>query len=219
MRRAWFFVEFSCKMSQNILKIAVADTAIIVRMGVLAALKRVLGSNTVYLEMSHPEDFETKVMSFSPSVIVVSPSFGGTFDVAARRKSIEEYAHGVKFVALVSCVVPASALAGFDAQLSIYDTEDDLLSLFTSLSRAEEKVEAEMAEGESEALSAREKQVVKGVVSGLANKEIADQMNISVYTVLTHRRNIARKLNIHSSIALAIYAISNKLVTVDEVKE
>lgn len=76
-----------------------------------------------------------------------------------------------------------------------------------------------MAEGESEALSAREKQVVKGVVSGLANKEIADQMNISVYTVLTHRRNIARKLNIHSSIALAIYAISNKLVTVDEVKE
>lgn len=206
-------------MSQNILKIAVADTAIIVRMGVLAALKRVLGSNTVYLEISHPEDFETKVMSFSPSVIVVSPSFGGTFDVAARRKSIEEYAHGVKFVALVSCVVPASALAGFDAQLSIYDTEDDLLSLFTSLSSAEEKVEAEMAEGESEALSAREKQVVKGVVSGLANKEIADQMNISVYTVLTHRRNIARKLNIHSSIALAIYAISNKLVTVDEVKE
>ena len=43
-------------------------------------------------------------------------------------------------------------------------------------------------------------------------------MNISVYTVLTHRRNIARKLNIHSAIALAIYAISNKLVTVDEVK-
>ena len=61
--------------------------------------------------------------------------------------------------------------------------------------------------------------MVKGVVSGLANKEIASQMNISVYPVLTHRRNIARKLNIQSSITLAIYAISNKLVTVDEVKE
>lgn len=200
-------------MSQNIIKVAVADTAMVVRMGVLAALKRALGANTAFLEMSHPEDFETKVISFSPSVIVVSPTFGGRFDVNARRAAIDDYAKGVKFVALVSSVVPATLLDDFDAQLSIFDSEDDLVSLFTYLLGGDE---TDDEDGES--LSVREKQVVRGVVSGMANKEIADQMNISVYTVLTHRRNIARKLNIHSSIALAIYAISNKIVTVDEVK-
>ncbi len=203
-------------MNQNVLKIAVADTAVIVRMGVLAALKRVLGGNAVYLEMARPEDFETKVISFAPSIIIVSPSFGGVFDVAARRKATAEYVRDARFVALVSSVTPASALEGYDAQMSIFDSEDDLVSLFDRLMGNDD--DDSDAEEDGEALSSREKQVVRGVVSGLANKEIADQMNISVYTVLTHRRNIARKLNIHSSIALAIYAISNKLVTVDEVK-
>ena len=203
-------------MNQNVLKIAVADTAVIVRMGVLAALKRVLGGNAVYLEMARPEDFATKVISFAPSIIIVSPSFGGVFDVAARRQATAEYVRDARFVALISSVTPASALEGYDAQMSIFDSEDDLVSLFDRLMGNED--DDSDAEEDGEALSSREKQVVRGVVSGLANKEIADQMNISVYTVLTHRRNIARKLNIHSSIALAIYAISNKLVTVDEVK-
>ena len=203
-------------MNQNVLKIAVADTAVIVRMGVLAALKRVLGGNAVYLEMARPEDFATKVISFAPSIIIVSPSFGGVFDVAARRQATAEYVRDARFVALISSVTPASALEGYDAQMSIFDSEDDLVSLFDRLMGNED--DDSDADEDGEALSSREKQVVRGVVSGLANKEIADQMNISVYTVLTHRRNIARKLNIHSSIALAIYAISNKLVTVDEVK-
>lgn len=199
-------------MSQNNIKVVVADTAMVVRMGVVAALKRALGANTACLEVAHPEDFETKVISFAPSVIVVSPTFGGRFDVIAQRIAVEEYAQGVKFVALLSSVLPASMLTEFDAQLSIFDSEDELVGLFAAL------LGEEAADGDDETLSYREKQVVRGVVSGLANKEIADQMNISVYTVLTHRRNIAKKLNIHSSIALAIYAISNKLVTVDEVK-
>lgn len=200
-------------MRQNILKVAVADTSMVVRMGVVAALKRALGANTSFLEVAHPQDFETKIIAFSPSVIIVSPTFGGEFDVLARRASIEEYVTDVKFVALVSAVTPVRLLDEFDAQLSIFDSERELISLFTTL----DGENGEMGDDE-ETLSAREKQVVRGVVSGLANKEIADQMNISVYTVLTHRRNIAKKLNIHSSIALAIYAISNKLVNVDEVK-
>lgn len=62
------------------------------------------------------------------------------------------------------------------------------------------------------ALSAREREIVVGVVKGLTNKEIADELNISPNTVLTHRRNIARKLEIHSSAGLTIYAIVNGLV-------
>ena len=70
----------------------------------------------------------------------------------------------------------------------------------------------------SEALSDRERDVIIGVVQGLLNKEIADRLCISVNTVITHRRNIARKLQIHSPAGLTIYAIVNGLVDISSVK-
>ena len=69
-----------------------------------------------------------------------------------------------------------------------------------------------------EALSDREKDVIIGVVQGLLNKEIADRLCISVNTVITHRRNIAKKLQIHSPSGLTIYAIVNGLVDISSVK-
>ena len=66
-------------------------------------------------------------------------------------------------------------------------------------------------------LSDREKDIIIGVVKGLTNKEIAEKLFISVNTVTTHRRNIAKKLDIHSPSGLTIYAIVNKLVDIKEI--
>ena len=70
----------------------------------------------------------------------------------------------------------------------------------------------------SEALSDREKEVIISLVQGMSNKEIADHLCISINTVITHRRNIARKLQIHSPAGLTIYAIVNGLVNISSVK-
>ena len=51
----------------------------------------------------------------------------------------------------------------------------------------------------------------------MTNKEIADHLCISINTVITHRRNIARKLQIHSPAGLTIYAIVNNLVDISAV--
>jgi len=69
-----------------------------------------------------------------------------------------------------------------------------------------------------DALSDREKDVVVSLVQGMSNKEIADHLCISVNTVITHRRNIAKKLQIHSPAGLTIYAIVNHLVDISSVK-
>jgi regulator of cell morphogenesis and NO signaling len=69
-----------------------------------------------------------------------------------------------------------------------------------------------------EALSDREKDVIVSLVQGMSNKEIADHLCISTNTVITHRRNIARKLQIHSPAGLTIYAIVNGLVDISTVK-
>ena len=68
---------------------------------------------------------------------------------------------------------------------------------------------------QTEELSEREKDVLIQVVKGLSNKEIADVLCISTHTVISHRKNIARKLNIHSTAGLTIYAIVNKLVDIN----
>jgi regulator of cell morphogenesis and NO signaling len=70
----------------------------------------------------------------------------------------------------------------------------------------------------TDTLSDREKEVIVEVVKGLSNKEIAENMFISVNTVMTHRRNISKKLNIHSPAGLTIYAIVNGLVKLEEIE-
>ena len=70
----------------------------------------------------------------------------------------------------------------------------------------------------SDALSDREKEVIIALVQGMSNKEIADHLCISTNTVITHRRNIARKLQIHSPAGLTIYAIVNGFVDISAVK-
>ncbi len=69
-----------------------------------------------------------------------------------------------------------------------------------------------------EMLGEREKEVIVSLVQGMTNKEIADHLCISINTVITHRRNIARKLQIHSVAGLTIYAIVNNLVDISTVK-
>ncbi|MDL2243671.1 helix-turn-helix transcriptional regulator [Bacteroidales bacterium OttesenSCG-928-J19] len=69
-----------------------------------------------------------------------------------------------------------------------------------------------------ESLTSREKEIIVYVIKGLTNKQIAEQLFISTHTVISHRRNIAQKLQIHSTAGLTIYAIVNKLVDLEEIE-
>ncbi len=71
---------------------------------------------------------------------------------------------------------------------------------------------------ENEELSEREKDVLIQVVRGLSNKEIADVLCISMHTVVSHRKHITAKLNIHSTAGLTVYAIVNHLVDLNNLE-
>lgn len=94
--------------------------------------------------------------------------------------------------------------------------EDDILRpALVKVKGEKSKAKGEKSEANGEELSEREKDVLIQLVRGLSNKEIADVLFISTHTVITHRKNIARKLNIHSTAGLTIYAIVNKLVDIN----
>lgn len=67
-------------------------------------------------------------------------------------------------------------------------------------------------------LSYREIDVLKAVAKGYANKEIADSLHISTYTVITHRKNITDKLGIKTIAGLTVYAIMNNLINPEDVR-
>lgn len=80
-------------------------------------------------------------------------------------------------------------------------------------------IERETHESEAAAaLGKREKEIIAYIARGMSNKEIADNLCISVHTVTTHRRNICSKLEIHSPAGLTIFAILNGLIDPTEIK-
>ena len=81
--------------------------------------------------------------------------------------------------------------------------------VMTSKSQDEDMTDAEKIQ----TLSEREKEIISCVAKGMSNKEIAEELFLSVHTVTTHRRNISAKLQIHSPAGLTIFAIVNKLIS------
>ena len=71
---------------------------------------------------------------------------------------------------------------------------------------------------EDEQLSAREKEILVCVAKGMLNKEIADAENISIHTVITHRKNITRKTGIKTVAGLTVYALLNNLIDINTIE-
>jgi len=82
----------------------------------------------------------------------------------------------------------------------------------------ESKNPESIAPEKNESLTDREIEILTCVVRGMTNKEIASKLFLSAHTVISHRRNITRKLEIHSTAGLTIYAIVNRLITIEDIK-
>ncbi|MBP5456966.1 MAG: response regulator transcription factor [Paludibacteraceae bacterium] len=115
-------------------------------------------------------------------------------------------------MALQTTYLPAQMLEGVDGVLELDDSPASIVSKLRNTSNKN----AGNKTSDNCDLSQREKEVLVLVAKGLTNKEIADQLNLSVYTVITHRKNITAKTNIKSVSGLTIYALLNNLVTQSE---
>lgn len=199
--------------SDRIIRIGIAETSVIVRSGLALALKRLPEVKIQPIELLSMEALRDCLHTQLPDILVVNPAFGGYFDATRFREEIG--AAKLRLVALVSTFIDASLLDKYDESFSIFD---DLPVLSQKVRRLQDiHTEEETADGQ-EVLSQREKEIVVCVVKGMTNKEIAEKLYLSIHTVITHRRNISRKLQIHSAAGLTIYAIVNKLVSLGDVK-
>jgi DNA-binding NarL/FixJ family response regulator len=109
-------------------------------------------------------------------------------------------------VALVSSYLDHTMLTPFSGVIEINDTKSKVIS------KMNEFAQSEATKNDDVELSKRETDVLVAVAKGMMNKEIADQMNISIHTVISHRKNITRKTGIKSVSGLTVYALLNNLI-------
>lgn len=195
-------------------RIAIAETSVIIRGGLTAALKRLPNVKVQPIGLLSVEALNDCLRTQYPEMLIVNPAFGDYFDVNRFRE--ETAGKKIRLIALVTSFVDAALLSKYDESISIFDDLDILskkIHGLLNLVSEEEEVDSQ------EALSQREKEIVICVVKGMTNKEIAENLFLSIHTVITHRRNISKKLQIHSAAGLTIYAIVNKLVTLNDVKD
>lgn len=97
-----------------------------------------------------------------------------------------------------------------DKVICIDATQKQIVSIISTVLKNNDLSEDKVVEVSS--LSEREIDVLKLVAKGLSNKEIGEKLYISIHTVITHRKNITKKLGIKSVSGLTVYAMLNKLI-------
>lgn len=146
-------------------------------------------------------------------IIVVDPS---VFDAGSRanaRAVLAEYAD-VPVAAIESAVMDEDSLRQYDAVINMYDSPSAMIKKLRGAAASGQ----DESKDEGSELSTREKEILVGVATGLLNKEIADKYNISVYTVITHRKNIVKKTGIKTVAGLTVYALLNNLIDINSIE-
>lgn len=209
-------------ISKEIVHIAIAETSVIIRRGLSSTLESLASLRAHIVEVSTMEGLDECMQAHSPDILIVNSGFCGKFNLQQMRQAYPQ-------VCYIELVTESARMllkkkqeklqAEYDAQLSLFADIGEVEEVVKKLSGQvyEEDVEDGRSFGErldnaENVLSQREREIVVKVVRGLTNKEIADELCISVHTVITHRKNISRKLQIHSAAGLTIYAIANKLI-------
>ncbi len=189
--------------------IVIVEPSIIIRSGVVQILKMLGNLDVVIADHPHIDDLENNMLSTPPDIVIVNPAHLSV----ANFSKLNNVLSNCKMVALQLTLADASAFKNYSGVISIYDSINTIKELLTTLinegNHNEEKVE----------LSVREQEVVACIAKGMSNKQIAEELFLSTYTVMTHRRNISNKLQIHSPAGLTIYAIVNKLIDVNDMKD
>jgi len=199
-------------MKQNFKKVLLIVPSKIVARGIEAVLGE-LGEfrvEGILSDLSHAS--ATRLHNMDADVIIIDPV---VFDYVSRlnvRARISEYS-SAPVIALKTAPMSDEQIRQFDGTISMYDEPVAMVrKLRESLASHEDAPETEGPE-----LSAREKEILVCVAKGMLNKEIADVCNLSIHTVITHRKNITRKTGIKTVAGLTVYALLNNLVDPDSI--
>jgi DNA-binding NarL/FixJ family response regulator len=198
-------------MTNDICKVAIAEPSALIRKGLIVFLKQLSRIKIQVVEIASIDDLSLILKTYSIDLLFINPSYWG-FEIGKKIRNGSQNID-IKIIALVYHPFDNGLLAQYDDVFSIFDTTNKLDKMVDTLLRKEVQSSTKRLP-----LSTREQEIIVCIVKGMTNKEIADKLFLSSNTIITHRRNITKKLQIHSSAGLTIYAIVNKLVRLEDIQ-
>lgn len=177
------------------------------------SLQQGLGSKAECLVCTDPYKIQDLLIELSPEVAIVSTNIISGVHLSTVKNHPQ--LTNTRFIAYCFNWLDENMTRNFDGKIYLGESLNTLTETINNL--LYDPI-TQSIEDEEQALTPRERDIIIGVVKGLTNKEIALELNISTHTVITHRRNIAKKLQIHSPAGLTIYAIVNNLIELKDVK-
>lgn len=148
------------------------------------------------------EHLEERLVVAKPDILLANPTL--IADVSRLRREQEQ---DMAVVALVYQYVEREQLKQYDAVVDIRDSRAVVIETLAQAAPGEDSAAKNNYE-----LTKRETTVLIQMAQGKTNKEIADVLNVSVHTVISHRKNITHKTGIKSVAGLTVYAMLNNLI-------
>ena len=146
----------------------------------------------------------------SIDIVIINPSLVSQ----SRRTKVRELFPTARIIAMLYSYVDRDTLKLFD---DIIEINHNSAKILHTLENSIRRDNLGGAESNMDELSDREKEILIAVAKGLMNKEIASLHNISIHTVMSHRKNISRKTQIRTVSGLLVYALLNNLIDETEV--
>ena len=193
-------------------KILIVETSPLISSG-LSSFFEGMNQFTVSAVVDNIEDLQDKMVIHNPDILIINPIMIGYYALNNFFKNLSQNYPNIHCVALVTTYIDKNILRYFKEIIELSDNKQKVVNkLINLLNNNDETTSQENIE-----LSNREIYVLVSVAKGMTNKEISDYLNISVHTVITHRKNIVKKTGIKSVAGLTVYALLNNLVEESEI--
>ena len=200
-------------MPKPTLHIAVMESSRIICEGIHAVLQQWETDCRIY-KTETLEEFADLLETKSIDILIVNP-----MQFVNREKEVKKLRRNYPTLAVAGIdlgIVQKPSMQLLDTTFTLYDSQEHIIN--TLIKIHEKNQPSAQRKTQDDTLTEREIDVLTGLVNGQSNKEIADSLNISIHTVVSHRKNITLKTGIRSQSGLTIYAISKKIVAIEDIE-
>lgn len=196
----------------GITNIILIEETFLLRSGIESLVQEIPGMLiTDYFDGTEKNIFD-KIKDKKPELVIVNPdSLGDNFIGFITKLQNEPE---IEAIGLLNVDCPINISSRFKHSLLKSDNKHNLLAALRKICGSSGNCE----KTNHSTLSKREIVILQEVVKGLTNQEIADKLFLSIHTVMTHRKNLTKKLGIKTVSGLMVYSLMNNIVDINEMR-